>query len=112
MRAHVADYARRRDLIVGGLRELDYEVAAADGAFYVFPKVPAGHGTGHDFVARAIEHKLLIIPGGAFSPGTQTLATFNRNTWRESCHSFIYANGAIQSAGTYTARVTYTLSAP
>lgn len=65
--AHVADYARRRERIISGLRELDYEVAGADGAFYVFPKVPAGHGTAHEFVARAIEHKLLIIPGGAFS---------------------------------------------
>lgn len=52
------------------------------------------------------------IPGGTFSPGTQTLATFARNTWNESCHTFTYANSAIQSAGTYTARVTYTLSAP
>jgi aspartate aminotransferase/aminotransferase len=67
MRAQVAAYARRRDLIVGGLHDLDYEVAGADGAFYVFPKVPAGRGTAHEFVTRAIEHKLLIIPGGAFS---------------------------------------------
>ena len=35
------------------------------GAFYVFPKVPSGTAT--DFVRRAVEHELLIIPGNIFS---------------------------------------------
>ena len=67
MSAQAADYARRRDLIVGGLRDAGYEVASTGGAFYVFPKVPEGAGTGHEFVSRAIENELLIIPGGIFS---------------------------------------------
>ena len=50
-----------------GLREAGYEVAPTGGAFYVFPKVPAGKGTGTEFVARAIEKELLIIPGNIFS---------------------------------------------
>ena len=37
------------------------------GAFYVFPQVPAGAGTGTEFVARAIDNSLLVIPGGVFS---------------------------------------------
>jgi hypothetical protein len=53
-----------------------------------------------------------IIPGGTFTGGTQTLATFARNTWGESCHTFSYANSAVVAAGTYTGRATYTLSAP
>ena len=52
------------------------------------------------------------IPAGTFTGGTQTLATLLRNTWNESCHSFIYGNDAIVAAGTYNARVTYTLSTP
>lgn len=52
------------------------------------------------------------IPGGTFTGGTQTLATLLRNTWNESCHSFIYGNDAIVAAGTYNARATYTLSTP
>jgi len=55
------------------------------------------------------------VPSGAFQAGggTQTLASdFRRNTWRESCLSFRYANSATVAGGTYTARVTYTLSAP
>lgn len=53
------------------------------------------------------------IPAGAFTGGIQTLATnFQRNTWRESCHSFVYGNDAVVPAGTFNARVTYTLSSP
>lgn len=52
------------------------------------------------------------IPAGTFTGGTQTLASFPVNTWRESCHSFSYANSDVVASGTYTARVTYTLSVP
>jgi aspartate/methionine/tyrosine aminotransferase len=67
MSAQSADYARRRDLVIGGLRDAGYEVAPTGGAFYLFPQVPSGAGTGQEFVARAIENQLLIIPGGIFS---------------------------------------------
>lgn len=52
------------------------------------------------------------FPAGAFTGGTQTLATLLRNTWAESCHSFRYANTGIVAAGTYNARATYTLATP
>lgn len=52
------------------------------------------------------------FPAGTFAGGTQTLATLNRNLWAESCHTFRYGNDAIVAAGTYTARVTYTLATP
>jgi hypothetical protein len=52
------------------------------------------------------------IPGGTFTGGTQTLASFPVNTWRESCHTFSYANTSNVASGTYTGRATYTLSAP
>ena len=60
-------YAQRRDLIVQGLRDAGYETTSPGGAFYVFPRVPDGLGTGSQFVARAIESELLMIPGGIFS---------------------------------------------
>ena len=64
MRPHVADYRRKRDLLLAGLA--GYEVPRPEGAFYVFPKAP--WGTAGEFVARAIEeHQLLIIPGSVFS---------------------------------------------
>jgi aspartate/methionine/tyrosine aminotransferase len=61
---HVADYRRKRDLIVEGLSQ-HYDLVRPGGAFYVFPKVP--WGTDEQFVMRAIEHKLLVIPGQIFS---------------------------------------------
>lgn len=64
---NTAAYRRRRDTIESGLKAAGYRVAHPGGAFYVFPEVPAGRGTGSEFVARAIENNLLIIPGGVFS---------------------------------------------
>ena len=60
----VADYRRKRDRIVEGLRER-FEFVFPDGAFYLFPKAPGGDGSA--FVTRAIEHNLLMIPGVTFS---------------------------------------------
>ncbi len=64
MQGHIQDYRAKRDLIYEGLRET-YEIARPGGAFYIFPKVP--WGTGSEFVAKAIERGVLIIPGKIFS---------------------------------------------
>ena len=61
---HVADYRLKRDRIYDGIKDR-YEVAKAEGAFYLFPKAP--HGTGTEFVAEAIRNQLLVIPGSVFS---------------------------------------------
>ena len=62
--SHIADYRRKRDMITAGLAD-DYELVAPGGACYVFPKAP--WGTGEQFVHRAIENRLLVIPGNIFS---------------------------------------------
>ncbi|MCE9554455.1 MAG: aminotransferase class I/II-fold pyridoxal phosphate-dependent enzyme [Planctomycetes bacterium] len=64
MSGHKADYQRKRDLIVEGLKG-DFELVTPGGAFYAFPKVP--RGTAAEFATRAIERSLLIIPGNVFS---------------------------------------------
>jgi aspartate aminotransferase/aminotransferase len=64
MQSHIDAYRRKRDLIVAGLAD-DYELVQPGGAFYVFPKTP--WGTADQFVHKAIENKLLIIPGNIFS---------------------------------------------
>lgn len=61
----VADYKRKRDLMAAGLKG-KFEFELPGGAFYLFPKVPGGR-TGTQFVTDAIEHNLLVIPGGVFS---------------------------------------------
>jgi aspartate aminotransferase/aminotransferase len=67
MSPQVAEYRQRRDRIVNGLTDAGYQVAPPGGAFYVFPEVPADRGTGTEFVTRAIEKSLLVIPGKIFS---------------------------------------------
>lgn len=61
---HVEAYRRKRDMLLEGIGDL-YEVVRPGGAFYMYPRAPGGSGT--EFVKRAIEHNLLIIPGGIFS---------------------------------------------
>jgi aspartate aminotransferase/aminotransferase len=67
MSHHIAAYRQKRDRVVAGLREAGYNVNTPGGAFYVFPHVPEHAASGSDFVARAIENELLVIPGGIFS---------------------------------------------
>ena len=52
------------------------------------------------------------FPAGTFVGGVQTIGTISRNQWAESCQTFSYANTGAVAAGTYTGRVTYTLSSP
>ncbi len=67
MSEHVADYRRKRDLLVEKLSP-HFELVAPGGAFYAFPKVPDKLGlTATQFVERAIKRNVLIIPGSVFS---------------------------------------------
>ena len=67
MSDHVAHYHAKRDHLVQRLAD-HYELATPQGAFYAFPKVPGQlNMTGTQFVERAIERNLLIIPGNVFS---------------------------------------------
>ena len=53
------------------------------------------------------------IPSGTFVGGAaQTLLSVTRNNWFESCLQFNYANNQLVPAGTFTGRVSYTLSLP
>ncbi len=61
----VAAYGRKRDIVYERLSQ-KFEVVKPDGAFYIFPKAPVGH-TASEFVTRAIENNVLIIPGNVFS---------------------------------------------
>ena len=61
----VEAYRRKRDLAFERLGR-KFEVVRPGGAFYIFPQAPAGT-TATDFVARAIENNVLVIPGNVFS---------------------------------------------
>ena len=65
MSAEVDMFRQRRQIVVDGLRAAGYQVAQPGGAFYVFPRAP--WGTASEFVDRALQRELLIIPGKIFS---------------------------------------------
>ncbi|HMB95637.1 MAG TPA: aminotransferase class I/II-fold pyridoxal phosphate-dependent enzyme [Tepidisphaeraceae bacterium] len=65
MNEAVAAYRRKRDLVCEMLAK-KFEIVRPSGAFYIFPKAPRG-GTASEFVTKAIENNVLIIPGNVFS---------------------------------------------
>jgi aspartate aminotransferase/aminotransferase len=61
----VADYRKKRDIVFNELSK-KFELVRPEGAFYIFPKAPSGM-TATDFVTKAIDQNVLIIPGNVFS---------------------------------------------
>ena len=67
MSEHVASYQRKRDRLMDRLCGA-YELTEPGGAFYAFPRVPPNlRMTSTEFVERASERGMLIIPGIVFS---------------------------------------------
>lgn len=58
-------YRRKRDYTVAHLHPA-YELAPPEGSFYAFPQLPPG-ADGPTFLQAALQQKLLIVPGKAFS---------------------------------------------
>ncbi|MCB2192619.1 MAG: pyridoxal phosphate-dependent aminotransferase [Deltaproteobacteria bacterium] len=66
--AEVAEYTRKRELMLKVLDEAGYEYVRPGGAFYVFPKSPIADDV--KFCKIAIEQNLLLVPGSGFmGPG-------------------------------------------
>jgi aspartate aminotransferase/aminotransferase len=57
-------YRKKRDMVCDGLKE-HYNFIRPTGAFYAFPEAPGGSGSA--FVKRALEKKLILVPGAVFS---------------------------------------------
>lgn len=59
-------YSKKRNLVLEKLREYGYALHGGQGAYYVFIQAPH-QLTDIEFVEKAAEHNLLILPGRAFS---------------------------------------------
>ncbi len=59
-------YRHKRDLVIEALAD-GYELTRPAGAFYAFPRVPARYPSASAFVAEAVKHNLIVIPGHVFS---------------------------------------------
>ncbi|MCF6277906.1 MAG: aminotransferase class I/II-fold pyridoxal phosphate-dependent enzyme [Anaerolineales bacterium] len=66
----VAEYDRRRRLIVGGLNKLGLKTFEPRGAFYAFPNIAAS-GMDDDTFANTLleEEHVAVVPGNAFGAG-------------------------------------------
>jgi LL-diaminopimelate aminotransferase len=61
-------YARRRDLVVGTLREIGMDVEKPKGTIYVWAPVPDGH-TSTSFAELVLEEAAVVIsPGSMYGP--------------------------------------------
>jgi LL-diaminopimelate aminotransferase len=63
-----ATYARRRDLVVGALREIGVAVDSPKGTIYVWAPVPEGH-TSTSFAELVLEEAAVVVsPGSMYGP--------------------------------------------
>jgi LL-diaminopimelate aminotransferase len=61
-------YERRRDLVVGALREIGVDVTPPKGTIYVWAPVPEGH-TSASYCEMVLEESAVVVsPGGAYGP--------------------------------------------
>jgi aminotransferase len=65
----VAEYDRRRRVIVSGLNEIGLPTFEPQGAFYAFPRIEHLGLTSEEFAERLlVEQHVALIPGDAFGP--------------------------------------------
>ncbi len=63
----VAEYNRRRRLVLNGFRDIGMDCFEPFGAFYVFPDIRKTGMTSDEFCERLlVEEKVLMVPGSAF----------------------------------------------
>jgi len=63
----VADYNRRRRVIVKGLRDIGLSCFEPKGAFYAFPSIRCTGLSSEEFAERLLtEEKVAVVPGSAF----------------------------------------------
>jgi aminotransferase len=66
----VAEYDRRRRLLVAGLNRLGLRTFEPRGAFYAFPNIQASGMDDEIFAERLLlEEHVAVVPGNAFGPG-------------------------------------------
>jgi aminotransferase len=66
----VAEYGRRRRLIVNGLNQIGLKCHMPNGAFYAFPNVASTGLTSEEFCERLLfEEHVAVVPGTAFGGG-------------------------------------------
>jgi len=114
-------FCNANQLYVGGFYRITNNANVAAATLTANSSAPLSNGSGQTIPFTQIrwvssgnsDSGAQPFPSGTFSGGaTQSIGSISRNQWAESCMTFSYLNTAVPAAGTYTGRVTYTLTAP
>jgi aminotransferase len=63
----LAEYGRRRDLVISACRQMGLDLVEPKGAFYAFPSILSTGLSDDDFAERLLmEEKVAVVPGSAF----------------------------------------------
>ncbi len=69
VQAMLAEYTRRRELLVTGLNRIGLPCARPQGAFYAFPSIQGLGMTDDEFATQLlVSEKVAVVPGSAFGP--------------------------------------------
>lgn len=77
VRALIEMYRRRRDVLVGGLREAGWPVTAPEATFYVWAKCPARAASGPVASRLLDEADVVAIPGAGLGSGGERFVRFS-----------------------------------
>ena len=87
----VAEYDRRRRLIVDGLNHIGLPTFEPRGAFYAFPKVDVTGLDAETFAERLLyEEKVAVVPGSAFGAGGEGFVRCSYATAYEKIEEALY----------------------
>jgi len=82
-RAMVAEFQKRRDLVIDGLARIGIKCALPKGAFYAFPKV-VQFGTSEQVTEQLLRDALVAVtPGSAFGPNGEGYVRMSYATSRK-----------------------------
>jgi aminotransferase len=95
----IAEYDRRRKLMLAGFNQMELPCFEPRGAFYIFPSVAPTGMNGDQFATRLLEEeKVAVVPGSAFGPSG---AGYIRCSYASSVANL---NEALKRIGQFVAR--------
>jgi aminotransferase len=87
----VAEYDRRRRLIVNGLNRLGLETVEPHGAFYAFPSIQVTGMSDETFAQRLLqEEHVAVIPGSSFGAGGEGFVRCSYSTAYEKIEEALF----------------------
>jgi aspartate aminotransferase len=104
VRAMVAEFKKRRDLMIDGLRKMGIECALPKGAFYAFATI-SQFGSSVEVTQRLLQDALVAVtPGSAFGPNGEGYVRLSYATSRQNIEQGIDRIEASLGKGLSTSR--------